>query len=67
MSRVCLSCVNCCKPTLDCLLEYETRPSCAICCFGPRNGTGRNQLEIEPAVSIIVSSTLVACRGVTGR
>ena len=35
-------------------------------CFREGNGTGRNQLEIEPVI-ITVSSTLVASRGVSDR
>ena len=44
----------CCKPTFECLVYPDLRVS--ICCFSSRNGT-----------SIIVSSTLVASRGVTGQ
>ena len=53
------------KPTFDCLVYPDPRVS--SCCFSARNGTGRRQLEVEAAVSIVVSSTLVASRGVTGQ
>ena len=62
---VCLSRLNCYKPTFECLVYPD--PHVSICCFSARHGTGRHQLEAETAASIIASSTLVAPRGVTGR
>ena len=51
---VCPSRLNWCKPNFDCLVYPDLRVP--ICCFTVRNGT-----------SNIVSSTLVASRGVTGQ
>ena len=60
-----LSRLKCFKLTFD-FLVYPGR-HVSICWFRARNGTGRYQLEVEPAVSIIAPSTLVASREVIGQ
>ena len=60
---VCLSRVNCYKPTCDSLV-YPGPHARVICCFTVRETVlAEINLEIEPAGSIVASSTLEASRG----